>query len=135
MFYFSSYLVLFISSTVDLLHCLAPAVLLHPQLPQSLIKDTLSNLGIHFPLHNGKLTSSRGSKAAPNHDAPSVILQCFGLIFSSWYVSVCCFFVFSSTVSCFRHHDTQGLLRSLLLGMIHQQMLPVKSIKMFFSSK
>lgn len=40
-------------------------------------------------------------------------------------------FVFSSAASCSGHHETQGLLRSLLLGMIHQQMLPVKSIKMF----
>lgn len=130
MFSFNSYLVLFISSLVSRFTSVF-RVTLDFRLPQSSMKDVLSNLGINFPLHNGNVTRSRASKAAPNHDAPSTVLQCSELMFSCWCCFTNFFFVSSTMGFCFIHHDTQGLLRSLLLGMIHQQMLPVKSIKMF----
>ncbi len=41
-----------------------------------ILKDILINLGIHFPLHNGKQSMSRDSKADPNPDA-LLLGRCF----------------------------------------------------------
>ena len=42
--------------------------------PYILLQNVLINLGIHFCVDDGKLSRPWGSKAAPNHDAPSTIL-------------------------------------------------------------
>lgn len=42
-----------------------------------ILLDTLINLGTHFPIFDGKLSRSKGSKAPPYHDAPSTVLDCW----------------------------------------------------------
>jgi hypothetical protein len=52
----------------------------------------LINLGIHFSVNDSNLSRPWGSKAAPNHDAPSTILYSWDEIL----MLVCCAFFFST---------------------------------------
>ena len=61
-----------------------------------LLQNVLINLGIHFSVGDSKLSRPWGSKAAPNHDAPSTILY-------SWeevLMLVCCAFFSPHIVLC-----------------------------------
>uniref|UniRef100_A0A3Q1J163 Polypeptide N-acetylgalactosaminyltransferase 8a, tandem duplicate 1 n=1 Tax=Anabas testudineus TaxID=64144 RepID=A0A3Q1J163_ANATE len=52
--------------------------------------NKLKNLGINFPLYDGKLFGSRGSKAAPNHDRLSTILHIWDDVFRSHFMRKLC---------------------------------------------
>ena len=60
------------------------------------LQNVLINSGIHFSTNDSNLSRPWGSKAAPNHDAPSTILHSWDEVL----MLVCCAFFFLHTQCC-----------------------------------